>query len=40
MNDNLFYFIDQLGFEAISLIFTLTMTALMVGLMSKSFLYD
>jgi len=37
---NLYYFVDQLGFEIVTILFAITMTAVLFGLMSKSFLYD
>jgi len=33
-------FIDQLGYESLALLVPLTLTALLIGLMTKSFLYD
>jgi len=36
----LYTFVDQLGFELVGFVFTIVMTALLLGLAFKSFLHD
>jgi len=40
MYEQLYTFIDQLGFELLAFVFTIVMTAILFGLASKSFLHD
>jgi len=38
--EQLYTFVDQLGIEMLSFVFTIVMTAVLLGLASKSFLHD
>jgi len=40
MYTQLYTFIDQLGFEILSFVLAITLTSLLIGLASKSFLHD
>jgi len=40
MTTQLYAFVDQLGFETASFVFTLTLASLLIGLMTKAFLHD
>jgi len=36
----LYPFIDQLGFEILTILFAITMGSVLLGIMTKSFLYE
>jgi len=40
IHQHLYSFVDQMGFEFVGFVLTLTLASILIGLASKSFLHD